>query len=367
MPALTKPDHRGSDMAESELAECVTCGNSFRAKPHKSNKYCGVECYRAAQRSGAYKRPISDSVNLRTCDHCGDEFARTRARKRNGDLSDSSYCSRSCYDAARSLAIADRRKSCARCGEKFDPNNAASKYCSHACRVAHKKPKPKTCVNCGCKFSAIKWHHAMSRFIAVTHSKTCSAECHIAWISNNQARKDKISAAFTGKNHPNWRGGMSQIQDCSKRGYGWQAARRKALKRDNWTCVDCGMPQAESIDKFGRGLDVDHIEPYHNFQSVKLANVLSNLACRCKSCHRKAEAKRTGTQMILPFGKSHRTHRGGASKGERHPKAKLRAADVVNIRRRAEAGEMKSNLAREFGVSQSLIGNICFKKIWRHI
>lgn len=354
-------------MAESELAECVSCGNSFKPKTGKAGKYCRIDCYRIAQRSGAYKRPVAESIRKRTCDHCGTDFARHRGKKRNGQPRDKGYCSRSCYDAARAGVIGARRRACAHCEKEFDPYTAASKYCSHACRVSDKKPKPKTCVNCGCWFSALKWHDGGSRMVAVNGAKTCSKHCETEWRSNNQDRKDKISAAFTGSRHPNWKGGTAQIESASHRGYGWQAARRKALKRDNRTCVDCGITEAECLEKFGRGLDVDHIVPFHNFQSVKLANALTNLACRCASCHRKAEAKRTGTQMLLPFGKPHRMHRGGASKGEKHPKAKLRAVDVLNIKRRALEGEVKAQLGREFGVSPSVIGNICAKKIWRHI
>lgn len=47
--------------------------------------------------------------------------------------------------------------------------------------------------------------------------------------------------------------------------------------------------------------------------------------------------------------------------------AKLAEFDVVSIREQRAAGERLAKLARDFGVSASLVGQICQRKLWSHI
>jgi hypothetical protein len=54
-------------------------------------------------------------------------------------------------------------------------------------------------------------------------------------------------------------------------------------------------------------------------------------------------------------------------RGERHPKAKLNADDVRDIRRRREAGEELKPIAARFGVSFSQVHAICTRQSWRHL
>lgn len=53
--------------------------------------------------------------------------------------------------------------------------------------------------------------------------------------------------------------------------------------------------------------------------------------------------------------------------GERAPNAKLRATDVLEIRRRCAEGESHASLAREFGVTGTSISYIVKRKSWSHI
>jgi hypothetical protein len=59
--------------------------------------------------------------------------------------------------------------------------------------------------------------------------------------------------------------------------------------------------------------------------------------------------------------------RGGSSKGEAHPGAKLTDADVAMIRELNSAGMGPSSLARQFGISQATAWNIVNRNTWRHI
>jgi hypothetical protein len=54
-------------------------------------------------------------------------------------------------------------------------------------------------------------------------------------------------------------------------------------------------------------------------------------------------------------------------RGEEHRSAKLTAGDVRSIRTRAALGANRGDLARNFGVTRSLIGQILRRRIWRHL
>lgn len=352
-------------MAKNQIAECTACGKGFAARPHKANLYCGLPCYRTAQRSGKYKRPAQESVNAAPCGYCGETVARTPSKCRDGAKSETVYCSRDCYDASRAEIIKARQTPCPVCEKLFD-SIGGRKYCSHNCRVAAKKPAAVNCVNCGCRFSAVAWVPDRGRFTAVSGRKTCSDECATAWLSNNQDRKDKIGAAFKGDKHPNWQGGKSALNNKCNRGPNWKEQRSKAVRRDKGRCVDCGMSAEQCKERFGRDLDVDHIEPFHNFTSYKMANRLANLKSVCASCHRIGEAKRRGVQMVLSLG-GHRSGHKGSAKGERVNTAKLNAVQVLRMRKESGEGASLSVLAKAYGISKSSAHQIVTKKSWRHI
>lgn len=293
--------------------------------------------------------------------------ARTPARDRSGDACKNVFCNRACYDAFRE-AIWRSGRTCLSCGASIDaPARAAAKYCSLACRVEHRKPQPRPCVNCGCVFTPVKpMRRGGDRVEWIAHDggKTCSRACQIAWISNNEERKDKIGRAFAGRLHPNWQGGKSLLNNASYRGQNWAKQRERAIRRDGGICADCGVTRDECREKFGRDMDVDHIVPFHNFGNSRKANRLGNLLSRCASCHRKAEAKRHGVQMVLPFANSaNRRHKGYAI-GERHPRAKISASDVVAIRASTRS---LNGLAADYGLSKSAVSSIRQGKTWKCI
>ena len=67
-----------------------------------------------------------------------------------------------------------------------------------------------------------------------------------------------------------------------------KSLRPKVLKRDNWSCVDCGIR-----DKTGKTLECDHIIPWADGGEA----AMENLATRCVPCHRektKAQSYKKG-------------------------------------------------------------------------
>lgn len=352
-------------MTDAILCVCGSCGNTFGPVKGKANKFCGVECFRSAQRSGAYKRGPGPTIPRAPCSHCGKVVARARSVRRNGEAADKVFCDRACYDRHRSMAIKARLIPCARCGTGFDPMHGKTKFCGESCWKADKKAEPKKCLSCKCLFTPVKWHAVAGKMISYNGGKTCSPKCENDWIRNNPERKRKIGNAFRGHNHPNWQGGKSLMNNTSNRGPNWQKQRAAALKRDKG-CVDCGISNEECREKFGRSLDVDHVVPFHNFSGYRKANALSNLQCRCASCHRVAEAKRTMSQMVLPMQDSEkRRHKGRAGKVSN---AKLSELDVLLIRRRFDGGESVANIAVEFSVVTSgAVRDVAKRRTWRHI
>lgn len=70
----------------------------------------------------------------------------------------------------------------------------------------------------------------------------------------------------------------------------WRIAREKALERDSWECLDCGMSNEEHKSVFGRAIEVHHIKRVESFDNVEDAHFLDNLATLCRPHHREYEA-----------------------------------------------------------------------------
>lgn len=58
---------------------------------------------------------------------------------------------------------------------------------------------------------------------------------------------------------------------------------------------------------------------------------------------------------------------GRSCKGERHPMAKLTAAQAADVRRRYAAGEKQRDIGRAFGIHQAQVHRICAGKTWQHV
>lgn len=72
-------------------------------------------------------------------------------------------------------------------------------------------------------------------------------------------------------------------------GPNWYSQRKKARKRDNYRCQDCGIKEVN----YGQELSIHHIKSFKSFNGDwKSANQLTNLISLCEyPCHRKRHSK----------------------------------------------------------------------------
>lgn len=89
---------------------------------------------------------------------------------------------------------------------------------------------------------------------------------------------------MTGEDAPNWRGGYEPYYGAS-----WAEQRRKARRRDEYSCVVCGMTEEQHKDEYGWELEVHHIKPFRKCDDHHEANDLENLATVCREHHSEYE------------------------------------------------------------------------------
>jgi len=127
--------------------------------------------------------------------------------------------------------------------------------------------------------------------------------------------------------------------------------RIKALDRDEWKCVWCGMTERTHQLQFGRGLNVDHIDGRGRSATQK-NHILSNLQTLCCRCHTKKDNPRFRTFIPRLY-------------GDKNPAARLTWNAVRRIRREyAPRRGMYVRLAIRYGVSESTIRHIVKGQAW---
>ena len=124
---------------------------------------------------------------------------------------------------------------------------------------------------------------------------------HIPW---NKDRKTGIvpKTAFkkrdnriTGKNNPNWKGGISSENHLIRAGIEFKLWHEAVFARDNWTCQKCGLK--------GERLCAHHINSFAD--CVELRTSIENGITVCKDCHQKFHRKygyrKNNKEQIIEF------------------------------------------------------------------
>ena len=83
----------------------------------------------------------------------------------------------------------------------------------------------------------------------------------------------------------NYIDGRSKLFGPVRYGDDWFKIRELVLRRDNYTCQDCGVTQ-KILGKWA-SLHIHHIQPF----LMSFDNSLNNLLTLCPSCHRKEEVR----------------------------------------------------------------------------
>lgn len=100
--------------------------------------------------------------------------------------------------------------------------------------------------------------------------------------------------------------GRNRCAPCykaKKQRYYFGENRELAIQRDGGKCVECGMTREQHREKYGRDINVDHIDKMGvSVPKDKKNNGLSNLQTLCASCHTRKDSRRlTDSQVINIF------------------------------------------------------------------
>lgn len=208
-------DHKHPDRRFCSRA----CAAAAATIPRPSCSVCGVTVGLGAKTCIAHHHVLNRRARERVCPTCKGTFAPELSRTlRNAGK----YCSKACYNAARSVREAFITVRCEQCGTAFSRTRAA---------------------------------------ITRRHRSFCSRSCSATYNS--------------GPNSAMYRGGTRQ-----RRGPGWIANRRACRTRDR-VCRSCGKTPEQN----GQELSVDHVIPWRLFADERMANDLGNLIGLCRSCH----------------------------------------------------------------------------------
>ena len=246
---------------------CEYCKKDYVSK-HKTQKFCSAKC-----QGNAIK-----TRKMVKCSNCNKDILQINKNNKNV------FCDRNCYLEFHKMKFETRN--CKGCGKeitrpltqlKYDNN-----YCSDECRS--NKDKVLECIVCKTKFCSIQYRKANNKkgfTIIRPFRNTCSDKCIIENFKTNEARKEKISIAFSGANHPNYVNGASyngRLRKTDLKEYFGSYDKKIVFKKFNNKCFKCGATE---------NLTIDHNMPFS--RGGKLTE--TNAVLLCRSCNSKKNAK----------------------------------------------------------------------------
>lgn len=94
----------------------------------------------------------------------------------------------------------------------------------------------------------------------------------------------KICVVNKGEIHWNWKGGITPENEKFRASSEYKKWRMSVLKRDNYTCHECGGSN-------GGNLNVHHILPYRDYRDPEYSLDVDNGITLCEECHDKVSGK----------------------------------------------------------------------------
>lgn len=132
------------------------------------------------------------------------------------------------------------------------------------------------------KLKSMSLADGMSTY-SIAEQLDCAPSTVHDWLHNHGIETRTVGSQ-PGELHHRWKGGVNEYY-----GDNWERQRRKALRRDDYECQQCGITQSEHRSRTDIGLDVHHKTPIRTFQAPEDANTLDNLVTLCRSCHNTIE------------------------------------------------------------------------------
>ena len=107
-------------------------------------------------------------------------------------------------------------------------------------------------------------------------SKSCAGRV------NSPSHRLNISDSKKGEKSHFWKGGVTPENLKIRMSAKYKDWRTSIFKRDNWTCIWCGIKGCRKTP-----INADHIKPFSKFPELRFD--LSNGRTLCVPCHRKTE------------------------------------------------------------------------------
>jgi len=94
-------------------------------------------------------------------------------------------------------------------------------------------------------------------------------------IGKKQSIKTIAKRIKKGKEHYNWKGGITSVIEKIRKSIEYRLWREAVFARDNWTCQEC--------KKQGIYLHAHHIKSFTNYPELRFA--IDNGITLCRGCH----------------------------------------------------------------------------------